>query len=77
MSQRALPTVAIGRRPKRKRHPNYRLVKIHRSYKAKGRSQSYVAARCADGRLQARGSVSFTDGSSLTGSIFRTCRARG
>jgi hypothetical protein len=52
-------------------------IKIHRTYKAKGRSQTYVAARCADGRLQARGSVSFTDGSSLTGSIFRTCRARG
>jgi hypothetical protein len=52
-------------------------IKIHRIYKAKGRSQTYVAARCADGRLQARGSVSFTDGSSLTGSIFRPCRARG
>jgi len=52
-------------------------IKIHRIYTAKGRSQSYVAARCADGRLQARGSVNFTDGSSLTGSIFRTCRARG
>ena len=43
----------------------------------KGRQQTYVAARCPDGRLQARGSVSFADGSSLTGSIFRPCRARG
>jgi hypothetical protein len=52
-------------------------IRIHRSFKVRGRSQSYVAARCPDGRLQARGSVSFTDGSSLSGSIFRTCRARG
>ena len=52
-------------------------IKIHRTYTAGGRSQTYVAARCADGRLQARGSVSFADGSSLTGSIFRPCRQRG
>lgn len=32
VSQCALPTVGAGRRLKRKRHPNYRLVKIHRNY---------------------------------------------
>lgn len=52
-------------------------IKIHRTYSLKGRRQTYVAARCTDGRLQARGSVSFADGSSLTGSIFRACNPRG
>jgi hypothetical protein len=52
-------------------------IKIHRVYRLKGRPQTYVAARCVDGRLQARGTVSFVDGSSLTGSIFRPCRGRG
>jgi hypothetical protein len=52
-------------------------IKIHRTFKLKGKRQTYVAARCVDGRLQARGSVSFMDGSSLTGSIFRPCRSRG
>jgi len=52
-------------------------IKIHRTYEIKGKRHTYVAARCADGRLQARGTVSFVDGSSLTGSIFRTCRGRG
>ena len=32
VSQRASPTVGLGQRLRRKRHPNYRLVKIHRSY---------------------------------------------
>lgn len=32
MTQRALSAGEIARRPKRKRHPNHRLVKIHRSY---------------------------------------------
>ena len=52
-------------------------IKIHRLYTAGGKRQSYLAARCADGRFQARGSVDFADGSSLTGSIFRPCRQRG
>jgi hypothetical protein len=32
VSQRAFPPVEVGTRRKRKRHPNYRLVKMHRSY---------------------------------------------
>jgi hypothetical protein len=52
-------------------------IKIGRRYTARGRHLAYIAARCADGRLQARGTVTFTDGSSLTGSVFRPCHARG
>jgi hypothetical protein len=52
-------------------------IKLNRRYTFKGRNLTYLAARCADGRLQARGTVTFTDGSSLTGSVFRPCHARG
>jgi hypothetical protein len=52
-------------------------IKLNRRYSFHGRRLSYLAARCADGRLQARGTVTFTDGSSLTGSVFRPCHSRG
>jgi hypothetical protein len=52
-------------------------LKLNRRYSFRGRRLSYLSARCADGRLQARGTVTFTDGSSLTGSVFRPCHARG
>jgi hypothetical protein len=32
VSQRALLPVGVRKRPKRRRHPNHRLVKMHRSY---------------------------------------------
>jgi hypothetical protein len=52
-------------------------LKLHRTYRFKGRKLSQISARCADGRLQARGTVSFVDGTTLTGTVFRPCRARG
>jgi hypothetical protein len=52
-------------------------IKLSRHYSFKGHNLTYLAARCADGRLQARGNVTFMDGSSLTGSVFRPCHARG
>lgn len=52
-------------------------IKIGRRYTVGGRHLTYIAARCLDGRLQARGTVTFMDGSSLTGSVFRPCHARG
>lgn len=52
-------------------------IKINRRYKHKGKSLSYVAARCADGRLQARGEVSWADGTELFGAVVRRCKQRG
>jgi hypothetical protein len=50
--------------------------KIHRLWSFHGQRLSYLAARCADGRLQATGVVTFVDGSSATGSAFRPCHTR-
>lgn len=52
-------------------------IRLNRHYSFHGRRLSYLAARCADGRLQARGTVSFMDGTSLSGSVFRPCHDRG
>lgn len=51
-------------------------IKVGRRYKSKGQRLSYLAARCADGRLQAQGSVTFVDGSSLLGHVLRRCSVR-
>jgi hypothetical protein len=57
-----------------------RLVQAHgyirRLYEHRGRGLSYTSARCADGRLQARGEFSFDDGSVVAGSAFRPCTVR-
>jgi hypothetical protein len=50
---------------------------INRRYSVRGRKLSYLAARCPDGRLQARGTVSFMDGTSLSATVFRPCHGRG
>jgi hypothetical protein len=50
---------------------------INRRYKFKGKKLSFLSARCADGRLQARGAVSFGDGTSMFATVFRPCRTRG
>ena len=50
---------------------------IKRLWSFHGRWLSYVSARCADGRLQATGTVTFADGSSASGSAFRRYTARG
>jgi hypothetical protein len=52
-------------------------LKLNRRYSFHGQRLSYLAARCPDGRLQARGTVTFVDGTSLTGSVFRPCQGRG
>lgn len=51
-------------------------LKIDRRYSFKGKRLSFLAARCADGRLQATGTVNFVDGGTVTGSVFRPCSIR-
>jgi len=49
---------------------------IGRRYRAGGAERSYISARCSDGILQTQGLVSFADGSVVSGSLFKPCRAR-
>ena len=49
---------------------------LNRRYRSTGKTLNYLAARCGEGGLQVRGSLSFADGSSASGSIFRPCRTR-
>ena len=50
--------------------------KVGRVYKHKGKRRSYASARCRDGRLQARGSFQFADGTVISGTALRRCKAR-
>lgn len=52
-------------------------LKVGRKWTFKGRSHSYVNARCADGRLQAIGKFDFKDGTRLQGTFVRPCKVRG
>jgi hypothetical protein len=51
--------------------------KVRKIFKVHGKRVSYTSARCANGRLQAQGSFTFTDGTTLAGHVFRPCHARG
>lgn len=51
--------------------------KVRKSWKVRGKRVSYASARCANGRLQAQGSFSFSDGTVMSGHVFRPCKARG
>jgi hypothetical protein len=50
-------------------------AKVGRRYRAGGRERSYVSARCSDGILQTLGLASFADGTVISGSLFKPCRA--
>lgn len=50
---------------------------IGRKWTFKGRRHSYLNARCETGHLQARGEFTFNDGTFLTGTFLRACKARG
>ncbi len=50
---------------------------IKRKFRRHGKSQGYLLARCANGRLFAHGTVAFVDGSRLAGRVVRPCRQRG
>lgn len=51
-------------------------VTVHRLYAFKGRTLSYTSARCGDGILEARGSLSFSNGVSIAGTIYKPCTVR-
>jgi hypothetical protein len=52
-------------------------LKIGRKWTYKGHRYSYVNARCETGRLQAKGEFTFSDGTFISGSIFKPCQVRG
>ncbi|HYP56124.1 MAG TPA: hypothetical protein VEQ41_07480 [Solirubrobacterales bacterium] len=52
-------------------------MKIQRTFRHRGKRQSYLLARCADRRFFAKGSVAFTGGPRLVGTVVRGCRIRG
>jgi hypothetical protein len=50
---------------------------IHRTFRRGGKKQSYLLARCANGRFRAHATMQTSDGSRISGSILRRCRATG
>jgi hypothetical protein len=48
-----------------------------RVYTYKGEQRSVLSGRCADGRIQARGTFMFRDGAEISGNLLRTCQAVG
>ena len=51
-------------------------LKIHRTFKHKGKRQSYLLARCGNGRLRAHAVMKTGDGNRISGSIVRRCKQR-
>jgi len=51
-------------------------IKIKRRWTYKGKRYSYLNARCANGRLQARGEFSFKNGPVLKGTFLERCKVR-
>lgn len=49
---------------------------IGKRWSFKGKRYSFVNARCATGRLQARGKFAFKDGTLMKGSFFAPCQVR-
>jgi hypothetical protein len=54
--------------------PTYGRLRIGRKWTFKGKKLSYVNAHCPDGRLQARGEVSFKNGDSAFATFLRPCQ---
>lgn len=54
--------------------PIYGRLKIGRTWKYKGKTLSYANASCPDGRLQAQGTFTFTDGTELHGELLKPCK---
>lgn len=50
-------------------------AKVGRRYRAGGKERSYVSARCSDGILQTFGLAHFADGTVISGSLYKGCRA--
>jgi hypothetical protein len=49
---------------------------IGKEWMYKGKKLSYANAHCADGRLQAKASFLFKDGSFVQGTVFKPCKVR-
>jgi hypothetical protein len=47
---------------------------VHRIFRSRGHKRSYLEAECANGRFLAHGTVSFADGSRISGDVVRRCR---
>ena len=67
-----VPTIAGGSGSVTK----FRLT-IHRLFTYKGKKESYLEARCADGRFVAQADAVFAGGTSIEGGVVRTCKAKG
>jgi hypothetical protein len=52
-------------------------LKIERTFRYRGKRQSYLLARCANGRFFAHGDVAFAGGPRIGGTVVRACRSRG
>jgi hypothetical protein len=51
-------------------------AKIGRRFRSHGSERSYVSARCSDYIFQTRGHFSFSDGTIISGVVYKTCRPR-
>jgi hypothetical protein len=49
---------------------------VNRKFTYKGKSQSYLTAKCPDGHLDGKGTAIFSDGTRATGSVIRTCTGK-
>lgn len=52
-------------------------LNVNRKFTYKGKSQSYLLAKCPDGHLNAKGTAIFSDGKHLTGEVVRPCTPKG
>lgn len=52
-------------------------LKLGKKYTFKGKRMTVLSARCRDGKLQAKATAVFADGTRVTGGIIRTCNSRG
>lgn len=49
---------------------------VKRYFKRRGKRQSYLLARCANGKFFAHGTAKFSDGTRMAGTVIRRCRMR-
>lgn len=51
-------------------------LKIDRKYTFKGKRMSVISAKCPDGKIQAKATAKFTDGTAATAGIIRGCTGK-